>query len=161
MKPSISFFLLYLILVSSAFAAERSSFGASLDAPPATLVIWNREIVVFRATLGRLTPEERLQKAKKRLTAITDFQLYKAVIQKPVEVNEYRGIGFLLDEIYLFAIFEPDLDPETGETLEQAADQIIARLNAVRQAQRDQSRPALSCLISRTRHLGPNRWDTA
>jgi small-conductance mechanosensitive channel len=143
MKSRFIFFLVYFALAASVFAGEQSPVEIFTDARPATLTIWNREIAVFRARLGGITPEERLQTTIQRLKNIHYFHLYKEVIQKPLAINQYPAIGFFLDDTFLFALFKQDLNPETRETLEQVAEGVVARLNEVREAQRSQSQPSL------------------
>lgn len=119
--------------------------GRSGDRPeaPAVLEVWNREIVVFRATLGTLTPARRVEEALVRLRSVPDFALYREVRTEPVAVGDLRGVAFEVDGVFLFAILEEDLDPATGDTLEQVAGRVVARLEDVRDAKRAQRRPSV------------------
>ncbi len=143
MKSGTLLLSLYLLLVATAYAANDSLLMAVVDAPPATLSAWNREIAVFRATVAGKTPAMRVESTIKRLKAVSDYKLYKEVEQRPIQVGEYRGVAFFIEADLLFALHEQDLDPETGETFEQLTERVMVRLDDLREAKRNQRRPDL------------------
>ena len=116
---------------------------AVVDSPPATLTIWNRDIVTFRASLGGVTPEQRLEKVRERMKAVSTFDLYERIIQQPMTLAGIEGVTFYLDAKPLFGLFEPDLDLAAGESLGEEARLVMARLEEVREAMRDQGRPRI------------------
>jgi small-conductance mechanosensitive channel len=91
------------------------------------LVVHNREIFVFRATLSGYTPEERAQTAQRRLQRILDRGLSPAVSVVPV--GDARSVE--LDGQGLFFIAPADIDAASGESVDAAATHASARLTQV------------------------------
>lgn len=105
---------------------------------PAPLIVWNREIVVFRAPLGNLSPQQRLDAAIHQLQAVEDFDLYHEINAERTNLGGISAISFMVGDKYLFAIVEGDLDPTTGESLSEASKEIVAKLDELRTAKQNQ-----------------------
>ena len=93
------------------------------------LVVWNRTLTVFRFTFRGSTPAERAVSAKDRIERL----LFSAepdwiVESSDITLGPDRGKTILIDGRIAFNIFEADLDPESGESLQGATDQAVARV---------------------------------
>jgi small-conductance mechanosensitive channel len=118
--------------------------AVTAKAPPAvsagaeaSLVFWNRTIVVFRSPFEQLGPEQRAAGAKARIDNLPEFGPWK-ITDTPVTVRGVSGILISVNERPMFGVLPGDLDPEAGETLEQAASQAAARLKAALEAREHQ-----------------------
>lgn len=159
MTSAISRFLLTVfMLFSTALSAQgqtdiptqegplpenKSSLVVTLDDPPAELNIWNRPILIYRATLGGNTPQERVNSTIKRLKKIDKFAVYEELNQEYIEMGGLKGVAYLLDTNLILAFSEADLDPEGSETLEEAALRIQNSLEEIRIAFKEQQSPTL------------------
>jgi small-conductance mechanosensitive channel len=127
--------------------------GDDLSAGPekATVVVWNRPITVFRAYTGATNPQKRADVTAARITNLLDV-LDSAKI-KAVAAQSSLGNGLVITDgsHYLFSIAEGDLDPATGETLEDAGARAVARLQDLLRAYADQqSLPRMLWAIAQT-----------
>jgi small-conductance mechanosensitive channel len=125
-----------------AWADQAAAHGAGqvVVGEPATLVVWNRPIVVFRAGLGRLTPEKRAETAAQRIEGIPDQALLGKVWADPGRIGDLEGYLIGVDNFLLFGLVPQDLDPVEGRTLEEVAKQAAERVREVLQARADQRR---------------------
>ena len=124
----------------TAAAKAPSAVSAGPEAP---LVFWNRTIFVFRSPFEQLGPEQRAAGAKARIDALSEFGPWK-ITDTPVTVRTVSGILISVNERPMFGVLPGDLDPEAGETLEQAANQAAARLRTALEArERQQNVPLM------------------
>ena len=107
---------------------------------PATLVVWNRPIVTFRAGLDAITPADRVEGTRERIDDLDADDLATGA-------TAVRGTFGTIDVYWinvgartLFGLVPQDLDPEAGETLEAAARAAAAQLNDALRARAEQQR---------------------
>ncbi|BCX49669.1 mechanosensitive ion channel protein MscS [Haloferula helveola] len=131
-------FLLLVLLGFAPFAGAQDTKNQDPAFEPAPLVVWNREITVFRAPLGNLTPEQRLSNALSKIADVEDFELYEDIRGERTSLGDLKTVSFMIGDEHLFAVVETDLDPTTGETLDSLTKTIISRLEEVRDAKREQ-----------------------
>ena len=120
--------------------APAAAESGSDNPEPAVLRVWNRDIAVFRAPVGVLTPSQRVSGALGRIGALDDKQLFGKVSSQPISMGEARGVGFTVGDTYLFSLLEADLDPVAGESLDEAAVKVVGVLKELQQAKIDQRR---------------------
>jgi small-conductance mechanosensitive channel len=130
--------ILFSLLLAVAPAARPGP--PPQDVEPATVRVWNRDVVEYRASIGHITPTQRARMAVKRIEGLPETALSLAVHTEPIELGDVRGVTFGVGPYHLMALLEDDLDPLGGETLEQAGEQVAERLRTVlaaRAAQRN------------------------
>jgi small-conductance mechanosensitive channel len=116
--------------------------GASeAPAAPATLTIWNRPIVVFRAPVERISPAERAAGAARRFDQLPDDLRADEVTAAPATLGDLQGTIVTARELVLFGILDADVDRSTGETLAEVSDRAVTQLRAVVEARAEQRRP--------------------
>lgn len=103
-----------------------------------TVYIFHQPIVMLQAKYGLTTPEERVLRIRNTLRNFTE-----ADVQKPltlVSVTRYNQQGRLLvmNGKPVMLLTEGDLDEGDDLTLDQAAQRVLARMEAQRTALRDQ-----------------------
>ncbi len=134
--------------LAQAAAAEPVLAGASDEA---TLEFWNRPIVVLRKSVGGRTPADRVAGALTRLHgAPLDFMRGEITIAR-FEGEHGGGVEIEVRGAPIFRIYSEDLDPESGETLELAAEQASERLRdamAARVAQGDAKQLVRGALLA-------------
>jgi small-conductance mechanosensitive channel len=151
----------HLLLLALVVIGVGQRVGAQSPTPPgddasagpekATVVVWNRPIVVFRAYTGATNPQRRADVVAARITNLLD-ELDGAKI-KAVPMQSSLGSGLVVTDgsHYLFGIAEGDLDPATGETLEDAGNRAVARLQDLLRAYADQqSLPRMLWAVAQT-----------
>lgn len=134
-------YLCGLLLTPLCLAGE-----APVEAPqvePAPVVVFNREITVFRTAFGNLTPAHRRDTTLKRMASVTDLQLYEPVRAVPASIGDTKGISFMIGHDHLFTLLEDDLDPASGQSLQEAGEVVRERLEEVREAKRTQRSPSV------------------
>jgi small-conductance mechanosensitive channel len=105
---------------------------------PATLIVWNRPIIVFRAPFGSLSPKERVETAARRIEAIPESSLRDTVKADHTRLGDVGGVLISVGPHPAFGIRPEDLDPVSGETLDQAAARAVDRLREVLRARYEQ-----------------------
>ena len=135
--PRIIAALLLFLFASSLLHGEEAESSTN-TIQPETLVVWQREIAVFRAPITTLSPIVRRDTALARIAALTKFALYDPVKSQPVELGNLKGVSFLSGDNLLFTLVEADLDPATGETLEQLETKVRNNLDQLRLARLEQ-----------------------
>jgi hypothetical protein len=111
------------VLLAAALPAAVQSEPAGV-APATPLVVNNREIFVFRATLSGYMPEQRAHAAQQRLEEALEKGVGPTVTVVPMEdtrLIELGGVG-------LFFIAPADVDPASGEAVDALATRVVARL---------------------------------
>lgn len=130
--------LLAGLLLAGFARAEEPSAEVDPTLAPAPLVVWNREITVFRAPIGNLTPTQRRDTALARMSAVSDLDLYQPVRIEPITVGDIKGVSFMIGDKHLLSLAEEDLDPTLGTTVKEEADAVLGRLEELREAKRTQ-----------------------
>ena len=108
------------------------------SADPATLKVWNRNIVELRAKIGESTPEERAADIKERIEQMPYPALTEEVSVVPATVANLKGMQIWVGKRNILALLPEDLDPELGQSLEQVANQAAANLTAMLSARAEQ-----------------------
>ncbi len=104
----------------------------------ATLVWWNRPVVVFRSQTAQLGPDARVADALERIEGVSDDLLGAEITTEPAEIEGDTGHRFLVGDAYLFTLLESDLDELAGQTLDEARQGVLAALGEIRQARLEQ-----------------------
>jgi small-conductance mechanosensitive channel len=117
--------------------AAQAPTAVSAGAEAAPLVFWNRTIFVFRSSFQQLGPDQRAAGARTRIEALPEFGPW-TITATPVTVGTVSGILISVDQRPMFGVLPGDLDPEAGETLEQAASQAVAQLKTALEARESQ-----------------------
>ena len=110
---------------------------------PATLTIWNRPIVVFRAQVNHVSPAARAAAAVARFAALPDDVRGDEIRALPATVGDLQGMMVAAREQVLFGIVDEDVDPTAGETLAEVSRRALAQLSAVIEARAEQRRPTV------------------
>jgi small-conductance mechanosensitive channel len=126
----------------SAAPAPASKAGAS-ETPvlPATLMIWNRPIVVFRAPVNRVSPTERAAAAVRRFGDLPDDVHGDEIQAAPAVVGDLQGTMITARQRVLFGILDADVDPTAGETLAEVSRRALTQLRMVVDARSEQRSP--------------------
>lgn len=117
----------------------------------APLVFWNRKITVFRSYVNQLSPADRAARASERLTNLPSDVSEWRVTTSEATVGQYTGLMVSVNDQYVFAILTDDLDSDSNETLQAAADLATAQLRGALEArtqQRSVSRLVRSVVLS-------------
>lgn len=105
---------------------------------PAPLVVWQREIALFRTPIASLSPEVRRDTALSRIQNLPPFALYAPIATKKIELGELKGVSFFSENDLLFTLIEADADPATGESLEELSKKVVKNLEELRNARLQQ-----------------------
>jgi hypothetical protein len=106
----------------------------------ATLTIWNRPIVVFRATVREARPTERVAAAAQRIQVLPDDVRPEDIKAESVSIGDLHGVIIFARDQGLFGIAEGEIDPSAGETLAGVSGHAVEQLRAVIAARADQRR---------------------
>lgn len=109
----------------------------------ATLTFWNREITVLRAYYEQLSPAQRAANAEARIEALNHPDNGWKVESVAIPDDTNPRILIKVNGQTVFGLLQEDLDPESGETLESAADHAVAQLGATLEAREQQQNWAL------------------
>jgi small-conductance mechanosensitive channel len=125
-----------LALVATwALAADApEAVGTSAAAEPAQLRVLNRDVVVFRARVGGLTPKQRVQRTLQRLHELSPAQIDAPLSAVPTTVGNAKGRTLMVGDRPLFSLVEADLDEEEKQSLDGQVKETLARLEDVRVA---------------------------
>jgi len=126
-----------LLALSAAAGAAAANAAA---AEPAELSIWNRPIAIFRATVADVPPERRAENARARIDALPASAAELPIRVRPASIGGKSGLLLAVGDDVVFGLVPEDLDPESEQSLEQAAAQASSRLTgllAAKTAQRD------------------------
>ena len=111
-------------------SSDKTASGSVFSDGPAPVVVWNREITVFRVSYEKFSPADRARNAAARIQALKVQKEYKVMVIK-ASADELKGFIISTDTGALFALLPGDADPESGETLEKKAQEAAERLEAV------------------------------
>jgi small-conductance mechanosensitive channel len=125
--------LLSIALVSSQGAAPEVRLSEA-----ATLTIWNRPIVVLRASLDGTTPAERVDQSRRRVDELPYESLTAEVSSERTMLGGLERMAVLVGGTPVFGILPQDLDPESKQTLEEAGAEAARRLAEALRARAEQ-----------------------
>jgi small-conductance mechanosensitive channel len=132
------------VLAADAGAQDAASRDeVDWQSEPATLSVWNRPIVRFRATVGGNEPMDRVENARRRLEALSDLDLERPVARQPAHLAGADGFVVTVGGQPVFGVVEADIDPESTLTLVQLAERAEANLRDVVVARAEQRRPTV------------------
>jgi small-conductance mechanosensitive channel len=120
------------LLWAASCAVSAAPSPAQVQPPePATIVVWNHQIAVFRTTVGGLSPSQRASAAARRIESLPDHLLETQLQVIPGKVGEKEVTTIFAGTDLLFSMFQEDLDPSSGDTLDSAGKKTAARLQEV------------------------------
>ena len=131
----------------SIFTIEMKIFGILIGiaiilttstSETAPVVFWNRQITVFRSSLNQLSPADRATRARERLASLPSNASEWKIVTTEAAVGQYTGLMVSVNDQYVFAILTGDLDSDSNETLQAAADRAIAQLRVALEARAQQ-----------------------
>jgi small-conductance mechanosensitive channel len=144
--------LLRAILLCLALGAAPPLCAQQTDTPPAleivpgepaTLVYWNRPIIVMRATVRGFAPAERAERAVRRLEEVPPGVPQEAIQAMPAKLGPVEGTAVLAGNAMLFFVFPEDTDATSGETAELVAQAAAVALRDALAARDAQKQPEL------------------
>ncbi len=107
---------------------------------PATLMVWNRPIAVFRAPFGSNSPKQRTETASARIEAALDRLVPEEIRYTIAELGADRGVLVVGAADVLFGILEKDLPQDTASSLDAAGAQAVSRLQTLLRERAEQRR---------------------
>lgn len=107
---------------------------------PATLTIWNRDVVTFRVALSKRTPSDRVRSAMERIEALPPSLYGEDVVPTKATVGDLSGYMLMVDSILMFGVVAEDRDPDVPISLEQFAADVAERLEVALRARAEQQR---------------------
>jgi small-conductance mechanosensitive channel len=117
-----------LVVLGAVLWLACPAFAADPAPEPAALELWNRPIVVFHKQVGAHTPAERAELAARRIAA-APLEIARGEVTIAQFTSQYgNGVELEVSGVVAFRLYAEDLDPEGGETLEQAAATAAERL---------------------------------
>ena len=124
--------------------AQNTTPSPTTAREAAPLVFWNREITVFRSYVNQQSPAERAAKANERLSSLPANSADLNIVAAEATVGPYTGVIVSANGQPMFAIVTSDVDNDTNETVQMAADRATAQLHAALDARmRQRSLPLL------------------
>lgn len=125
------------LLIFPSFAAEPRQEPTAQERAR-TVYIFHQPIVMLQAKFGLTTPEERVLRIRNTLRHFTEADLREPL--KVVSVVRYHQQGrlFVMNGKPVMLLTEGDLDEGDDLTLDQAAQRVLARMEAQRTSLRDQ-----------------------
>ena len=124
-------------ILSAALVALLAGSGS----PPslaATLVVANRDVMTFRATVAGSAPAERVHEAIQRIDAMPAAALDEPVTAQPGSIGDEHGFVVRIGRKVAFTIADGDRDPVADQSTAQLAAAAADRLAAALRAQHDQ-----------------------
>lgn len=104
----------------------------------APLVFWNRRITTFRSYVNQLSPAERAAKAAERLASLPSSAWEWRIATTETTIGQYTGVVVSVNDQYVFAILTGDLDSDSNETLQAAANHAVGQLRVALEARAQQ-----------------------
>ncbi|URN97415.1 mechanosensitive ion channel family protein [Leclercia adecarboxylata] len=103
-----------------------------------TLYIFHQPIVMLQAKFGLTTPEERVLRIRNTLRNFTQEDVREPLRIVPVTRYNQQGRLIVMNGKPVMLLAQADLDEGDDLTLDQAAQRVLARMEAQRMALRDQ-----------------------
>lgn len=129
-----------LLVASPATAQEAMPAHEVRPGAPATVTVWNRPILELRAEIDNVPSRERAERVRHRIEQLPFSALTSEVRASPTTIAGASGVLVSVGTQPIVMILPEDLDPEAGESLQQAGDRTVANLREVLQARADQRR---------------------
>jgi small-conductance mechanosensitive channel len=108
--------------------------GKSAVAAPADLVVANRTIVTFRASIGTISPAARAAGVKTRIGELKELDLEQPVVAKPVLFAGLQMYSIDINGKPILTVQPADIDAAAGETIEEVVRRAVTELNGAREA---------------------------
>src|SRR4029453_12148082 len=80
------------LAVLAIFAAGAAAGDEVAGAEPATLIIWNRPVAEFRATVAGVAPAQRARNAERRILALPAGFGSARITRQPARLGSSRGV---------------------------------------------------------------------
>jgi small-conductance mechanosensitive channel len=104
---------------------------------PATLFFWNRPIATFYAQVDDITPKDRVDRVSRKLADTLEDLPGISASAAPGTLANLSGYWIRIDGREIFGLIAQDVDSMTGETLDQAVQQTVTRLQEALDARRE------------------------
>lgn len=134
----LAFFTCFLASLALSAQAAEPRLDPSEQERARTVYIFHQPIVMLQAKFGLTTPEERVLRIRNTLRNFTEADVREPL--RIVAVNRYNQHGRLIvmNGKPVMLLTQGDLDEGDDLTLDQAAQRVLARMEAQRAALRDQ-----------------------
>ncbi len=133
---------LALLVLQPALAAEPRQQPTARE-QARTVTIFHQPVVMLQATFGQTTPEERVLRTRSALRAFTEDDIRQPLRVVPVIRYGQPGRLFLMNGKPVLLLSQADLDEGDDLTLDQAAQRVLARMEAQRTSLRSSSTTAI------------------
>ncbi|EIX9389201.1 mechanosensitive ion channel [Klebsiella pneumoniae] len=128
---------LALLVLQPALAAEPRQQPTTRE-QARTVTIFHQPVVMLQATFGQTTPEERVLRTRSALRAFTEDDIRQPLRVVPVIRYGQPGRLFLMNGKPVLLLSQADLDEGDDLTLDQAAQRVLARMEAQRTSLQEQ-----------------------
>ncbi|MCK9841494.1 mechanosensitive ion channel [Klebsiella pneumoniae] len=128
---------LALLVLQPALAAEPRQQPTARE-QARTVTIFHQPVVMLKATFGQTTPEERVLRTRSALRAFTEDDIRQPLRVVPVIRYGQPGRLFLMNGKPVLLLSQADLDEGDDLTLDQAAQRVLARMEAQRTSLQEQ-----------------------
>ncbi|UDD10417.1 mechanosensitive ion channel family protein [Klebsiella pneumoniae] len=128
---------LALLVLQPALAAEPRQQPTAHE-QARTVTIFHQPVVMLQATFGQTTPEERVLRTRSALRAFTEDDIRQPLRVVPVIRYGQPGRLFLMNGKPVLLLSQADLDEGGDLTLDQAAQRVLARMEAQRTSLQEQ-----------------------
>ena len=129
--------VLALLALQPALAAEPRQQPTARE-KARTVYIFHQPVVMLQATFGQTTPEERVLRTRSALRAFTEDDIRQPLRVVPVIRYGQPGRLFLMNGKPVLLLSQADLDEGDDLTLDQAAQRVLARMEAQRTSLQEQ-----------------------
>ncbi len=149
MKATLRRIVLLALCLSLCLQFAVPALAQSQEAPapadsvlqPVTLMLWNRPVVQMRATFAGLSPQARAERSVLRVGALPLRDTNFTVEAVATTMGDRSGYIIQANGQLIFGLLPEDLDPESSQTLEEAAAQAAFQLSTVLKTHITESRP--------------------
>ncbi|HEL3616708.1 TPA: mechanosensitive ion channel [Klebsiella pneumoniae] len=128
---------LALLVLQPALAAEPRQQPTARE-QARTVTIFHQPVVMLQATFGQTTPEERVLRTRSALRAFTEDDIRQPLRVVPVIRYGQPGRLLLMNGKPVLLLSQTDLDEGDDLTLDQAAQRVLARMEAQRTSLQEQ-----------------------
>ncbi|HBR3260552.1 mechanosensitive ion channel family protein [Klebsiella pneumoniae] len=128
---------LALLVLQPALAAEPRQQPTARE-QARTVTIFHQPVVMLQATFGQTTPEERVLRTRSALRVFTEDDIRQPLRVVPVIRYGQPGRLFLMNGKPVLLLSQADLDEGDDLTLDQAAQRVLARMEAQRTSLQEQ-----------------------
>lgn len=128
---------LALLVLQPALAAEPRQQPTARE-QARTVTIFHQPVVMLQATFGQTTPEERVLRTRSALRAFTEDDIRQPLRVVPAIRYGQPGRLFLMNGKPVLLLSQADLDEGDDLTLDQAAQRVLARMEAQRTSLQEQ-----------------------